>query len=87
MPGAEARLWQAEDGHLGVLLANHLDEPVVFGRRINPAQFGLSAARLQVTGITPDGNSSPETVSGVLTRTENLAPRSIRVIEIAPQRQ
>lgn len=87
VPGAEARLWQSEDGHLGVLFANYLDEPVVFPYRIDAAQFGLKAARLQLTEIAPDGNSGLGTVSGAVARTENLGPRSIRVIEIAPARQ
>ncbi len=87
VPCAEARLWQAEDGHLGVFMANYVGEQIPFSYNVDPAQFGLKGSRFQLTEITPDGPVPTATVSGPLRRTEDLAPRKIKVIEIAPALQ
>ena len=42
VPAAEARLWQSEDGRLGIFFANYVDETVAFPYRIDPARFGLN---------------------------------------------
>ena len=48
VPAAEGRLWQAEDGRLGVFLANYADAPVDFQYEVDPAKFGLTAGYFAV---------------------------------------
>ena len=84
VPSAEARLWQSEDGHLGIFLASYVSEPVSFSYDLDPAEFGLKPGHVRLTEITPDGPVPIGAVSGVLHRTEELAPRQIKAIEIAP---
>jgi hypothetical protein len=84
VPAAEARLWQAEDGHLGVFIANYIGDPVGFSWEIDPARFGLAGGRCQLAEITPGGTSPLGAVAGAIRRTEELGPARIKVIEIAP---
>ena len=84
VPSAEGWLWQSEDGHLGVFLANYVDEEIPYGYTINPEMYGLYADHYQLTDITPDGISSLTTMTGVIKRKEILSPQMIKVIEISP---
>jgi hypothetical protein len=84
VPVAEGRLWQAEDGQLGVFLANYVDREIPFSYRIEPGAFGLQASRFRLSEITPDGEVPISEVSGSIHRTENLGPRRLKVIQIAP---
>jgi hypothetical protein len=82
VPSAEGRLWQSEDGHLGVLLANYVNEEVPFAYRIDPAKFGLKGGRHRLSEITPEGSRELGLSAGVVERREVLAPLQIKVIEI-----
>jgi hypothetical protein len=86
-PGAEGRLWQAENGHLAVFLANYLDTTVDFKYRIDAAKFGLTAKSFELKSLSPQGAVHLATVTGPVQRTESLAPKEIRVIEIVPAGQ
>jgi len=83
-PVAEGRLWQDEQGHLAVFLANYIDKPVEFKYRVDPAKYGLSGKRFELKQITPEGSRPISTVTGTVQRSESLGPREIKVIEIAP---
>ncbi|MCC7496346.1 MAG: PmoA family protein [Bryobacterales bacterium] len=85
VPVAEARLWQSEDGHLGVFFANYVDEPVTFPWQLNTEDYGLRQANLRLTEVTPEGAKFIGPTGTLVTRNETLAPRSIRLIEIAPE--
>lgn len=85
VPGAEGRLWQAEDGHLAAVFANYLDEPVSFAYRIGPVESGSAAQRFRLSDLRPGKTQALGVISGpVIERVETLAPRSLKVIEIAP---
>ena len=84
-PAAEGRLWQAENGHLALFLANYIAEPVEFAYRVDPAEFGLKGKRYELKEIGPDGTTPIATVTGPVRRTERLEPRKIKVIEISAQ--
>lgn len=84
VPGAEARLWQSEDGHLGIFLANYVDEEVPYAYALDPEKYGLHAERYHLTHITPDGPRSLGTASAVIERREILGPQVLKVIEISP---
>ncbi len=84
--GAAGRLWRAEDGHLGVFLANYLEEAVAFSYRIDPAEFGLEGGAYVLTELTPEGSTAVARVKGPVERQEALGPRQIKVIEIAAVR-
>jgi hypothetical protein len=84
MPSAEGRLWQSEDGHLGILLANYVDTEIPFTYRLDPTAFGLKSPKYQLTEITPQGAQPIGTVAGPIERTDQLAPRKIKLIELAP---
>jgi hypothetical protein len=83
VPSAEGRLWQAEDGRLGIFLANYTDQVVPFSYRLDPTEFGLKDARYSLTEITPNGTTAIGTSSGVIERTEQLGARRIMAIEIS----
>jgi len=83
VPAAEARLWQDEDGHLAVFLANYGGGPVEFKYRIDPAKFGLSGRRYDITDIPPGGTIPISTATEAVERKETLGPRKVKVIEIA----
>ncbi len=84
VPSAEACLWQSEDGHLGIFLANYVDEEIPFTYSIDPVQYGLQAYRYQLIEITPKRVFPLAKISGPIERTETLRPRKLKVIEIAP---
>jgi len=86
VPCAEARLWQAEDGSLGIFFANYVNEEVPFSYSIDPAQYGLKEGSYRLTEITPEGSYPINTVSGTIERTEVLGPRKLKAIEIVPVR-
>ncbi|MGD0498046.1 MAG: DUF6259 domain-containing protein [Bryobacteraceae bacterium] len=83
VPSAEGRLWQAEDGRLGIFLVNYTDQVVPFSYRIDPAKFGLKGARYSLAEIGPDGSAPIGDSSGVIERTEQLGAGRIMVIEIS----
>ena len=83
-PAAEARLWQAENGHLAVFLANYVDQATDFKYSLDPAKYGLKGTRFELKEIGPQATGSHTTITGKIQRTESLAPRQIKVIEITP---
>ena len=85
VPLAEGRLWRAEDGHLGVILANYDDQPVTFAYSIDPAEHGLKGGKYELQEIGLDGVVKIGAASGRIVRKEVIPAASIRVIEIAPQ--
>jgi hypothetical protein len=82
-PAAEGRLWQDESGNLAAFLANYTGAPVEFPYRIDPSQFGLAGGRWELKEINPEGSKPLATVKGVVERSETLAPRELKVIEIS----
>ena len=87
VPSAEGRLWQSQDGHLGIFLANYVDEEISFSYIINPEKYGLDADSYQLTEITPDGAFPLTKITGAIERKEILEPQKIKVIEISPVKQ
>jgi hypothetical protein len=83
VPSAEARLWQAEDGRLGIVLANYVEDSVPFEFSIDPAKYGIKGTRFQLSDLTPEGTKPLGVVAGPVRRREMLAPGTIRVIQIA----
>lgn len=81
--GAEAMLWQSEDGHLGIFIANYINQKVPFTFSIDPKKFGLDVD-YKLIEITPERNIPVRTASGVVNLNEFLEPRGLKVIEIAP---
>jgi hypothetical protein len=84
VPSAEARLWQADDGHLGVFLVNYTDTEIPFSYVLEPAEYGLAADRFKVSEITPGKVVTLAEEGSLINRTEALKPNSVRVLEIAP---
>jgi hypothetical protein len=83
-PGAEARLWQAEDGKIAIFIANYLNEKVKFSYTIDPGKYGLDASEYQITEISPEGNLPVSKTGKTISRTEILEPCKVKVIEFAP---
>ena len=86
VPSVEARLWQAEDGHLALFLANYVDKEIPFSYVLDPAKYGLAAERYEITEITPEKTISVARVGRTIKRTETMPARSVRVLEMAPVR-
>jgi hypothetical protein len=84
-PLAEGRLWQAEDGKLGVLLANYSDQEIPFTWRVDPGRYGMKGGAYKLADLTPEGTRALDTVTGAIERTEKLGARQLRVVEIAPR--
>ena len=59
VPSVEARLWQAEDGHLALFLANYAEKEVPFSYALDPARYGLAADRFELTEILPGKEPGP----------------------------
>ena len=86
VPSVEARLWQAEDSHLAIFIANYTDKEIPFSYTIDPAKYGLTADRYEVTEIIPEKVLLLAKEGKQITRTEIMHPNKVRVIEIAPLR-
>lgn len=84
-PLAEARLWQSEDGHLGIVMANYADREIAFSYAVDPGRYGLKGDRFRLTEITPEGVLPMGSAARTVRRTERLAARKIKVIEIEPE--
>ncbi len=84
VPSAEGRLWQSEDGHLGVFLVNYSDRDISFSYTLDPAKYGLTADRYDVVELAPGKAVAPAGAGRQITRTEVLQPNSAKVLEIVP---
>jgi hypothetical protein len=85
LPGIQGAIWKAEDGTLGIFLANYLEKNNTIEFSIDPAGYGLNAtsAGYIITQIQPEGNNAEgKARRGVLRRTETLGPREIRLLEV-----
>ena len=85
LPSIQGSIWKAEDGTLGIFLANYLEEDNTIEFRIDPAEYGIGAASAgyTITQIQPEGNHVEERAKqGILKRTEILGPWEIRILEI-----
>jgi hypothetical protein len=83
VPAAEGRLWKAEDGTLGIMLVNYIDEKVPFAFRVDPARLGLAGGSWRVREIRPEGAGASETVRGAVEKTVALAPGEIKFLEVS----
>jgi len=84
--GAKHLLWQSEDGHLALFLANYTEKETPFSYNLDPARYGLTADRFELTEILPGTTVSLGRAGPSIKRTETMPPNKVRVIEIAPQR-
>ncbi len=86
IPGIMGTIWKAEDGHLGIFIANFMDTPGSISYRIDPAEFGLAPDGNRdyvITDIKPDGNKELGVhYAGPVVRKEQLSAQEIKVIEI-----
>ena len=85
--GAMATVWKAEDGRLAVFMANFLDTGTTLTYSVDPGDYGIETARgYSIKNVSPEGMYEEAKVSGGrIERTDHLAPREIRIIEIAPE--
>jgi len=86
VPSVEARLWQADDKHLAIFIANYTDKEIPFTYSIDPTKYGLNAGQYDLTEITPEENIPLATGGRQIQRTEIVKPDKVLVIEIAPRR-
>ncbi|NLC58628.1 MAG: hypothetical protein GX774_17485 [Armatimonadetes bacterium] len=91
LPATMGTVWRARDGRGGLLIANLSDQPQRFSYRFDPSAWGLKAAKQwTLSQLTPGkAGATVSTPVALLPgtparRTESLAPREIRVIEVAP---
>jgi len=85
LPNIQGSIWKAEDGTLGIFLANYLEKNNTIEFTIDPTKYGLIAASAgyTITQIQPEGNQvEGGAPRGVLNRTEALGPWEIRILEI-----
>lgn len=84
VPAAEAMLWESEDGHLGIFIANYINRQVPFKIYINPKDYGLNFKRYKLSEIKPEGNTPLGEESYAIKLNELLDGQSLRIIEIEP---
>jgi hypothetical protein len=84
VPSVEARLWQSEDGHLAIFIANYTDKEIPFSYVIDPSKYGLTADRYEINEITPEKVIALSKEGKQIRLTEIMKPGKVRVIEIAP---
>ncbi len=84
LAAAEARLWQAEDGHMAVFIANYIDLEVAFPFEIDPARYGQTSATFLIRQLDPDGGKTLKTSAGPVRYTARLQPSSLMALEILP---
>jgi hypothetical protein len=85
LSSVQGSVWKAEDGSLGIFLANYLEKDNTIEFTIDPAKYGVevSTAGFAITQVKPEGNHLLGTaLSGVINRTENLGPWELRLLEI-----
>jgi len=85
LPSIQGSIWKAEDGTLGVFLANYLEKKNTIEFAVDPTKYGLdgASAGYSITQIRPEGNRPlPSAPRGILRRTETLGPWDIRILEI-----
>jgi len=85
VPGAEARLWQAEDGQLAVIIANYLDRDVAFAIELDPSDHGLDSEVFQLLDVDPMGSVPLGTAERTVSRIIKLGPQQLKIIVIVPQ--
>ncbi len=86
LPSVEARLWQAEDGHLAVFIANYTDKERPFSYTIDPSKYGLTGIHYELKEILPEEVLPLAKEDKPIKRTEIMPPNKVRVIEIVPLR-
>jgi hypothetical protein len=85
LPAVLSSIWRAEDGELGLFIANVSEEPRAFHFAFDPAAYGVKGAELIYTPITPAGLGEPVRASGgVQARSENLPPFGVAVYAVRP---
>jgi hypothetical protein len=85
LPSIQGSVWKAEDGTLGIFLANYLEEDNIIEFEIEPAKYGATSAsgRYAIKQVQPEGNLIEErTRREFLRRTEKLGPWEIRILEV-----
>ena len=85
LPSIQGSIWKAEDGTLGIFLANYLEKNNTVEFRAEPAKFGADSAsgRYTIKQIQPEGNRVEErTRRRIIKLTETLEPWEIRILEI-----
>ena len=84
LPSVQGSLWKAEDGTLGVFLANYLEKDNTIEFNVDPAKYAIArSAKLEIARITPENRTVEGMVPyGPVNRSENLGPWEIRVLEI-----
>jgi hypothetical protein len=85
LSSVQGSVWKAEDGSLGIFLANYLEKDNTIEFTINPVKYGVDVPTpgFAITQVKPDGNHLLRTaLSGIISRTENLGPWELRLLEI-----
>lgn len=88
LPGILSAVWRAEDGSLGLLLANLAERPMRFRYRFDPSEFGgfeqkgrwLRLSRIAPEGVAPGGYMERSGAE----RVEFLGPKEVLVYDVAP---
>lgn len=85
LPAVMTSVWRAEDGTLGLFIANLSESARTHRWTFDPAAYGLPGAKLRYTPITEAGPGDAfDTDGGVQSRTEELEAFGVAVYELAP---
>ncbi|HOM83160.1 MAG TPA: DUF6259 domain-containing protein [Armatimonadota bacterium] len=93
LPATLGTVWRARDGHVGLLIANLSDSFQRYAFRFEPGAWGLSGSDQWVVRRLTPGAGKGHAASPIAlvsandeSLTQALAPREIRVLDLAPVR-
>jgi hypothetical protein len=85
MPAVITSIWRAEDGSLGVMIANVSEATQTHRYSFDPAAHGLPAGKLTYTPITESGpGESFVGDGGIQSRSVDLEPHGVMIYEVKP---
>lgn len=80
-PGAEGRIWRSQDGRIGIIFANFLEQKIDFSWEFAGASFGLKPGQYR---IRENGTEKAIHLPTTIRRTETLGPLEFKLIELLP---
>ena len=83
MDAVISSVWRAEDGTIGLFLANLSETPQTYQYSFDPGSYGLAGNILSYTPITENGpGEAIEAEGGVQQRAETLEPFGVAIYEV-----
>lgn len=80
-PGAEGRIWRSQDGRLGLIFANFLEQEVEFSWEALASSLNLKPGKYR---LRENGKETVIDLSAKIQRSEKLVPFAFKLVELLP---